>query len=235
MFANYLKLALRHMRRRPEFAAVNLAGLAIGLAACVLAVLFVQDEFAYDRFHSHVERIFEVRSEIGTGDDVLTLTTGGPIGPALASGFPEVEAATRLTKAEVVVRKDDQAILRNGLGVDPSFFAVFSFPLAKGDASSALGDPYSVILGRETARQLFGSKDPMGRTLSMKIGDETARPHGRQRSPVPGLCSKCEFQYHEIKQKKVESSCGDRLRWPFGRFVPIWRDRQTALMTAAGG
>jgi len=174
MFANYLKLALRHMRRRPEFAAVNLAGLAIGLAACVLAVLFVQDEFAFDRFHSHVERIFEVRSEIGTGDDVLTLTTGGPIGSELAAGFPEVEATTRLAKAEVVIRKDDQAILRNGLGVDPSFFNIFSFPLAEGDASSALGDPYSVILGRETARQLFGSEDPMGRTLSMKIEDETA-------------------------------------------------------------
>lgn len=174
MFMNYLKLALRHMRRRPEFAAVNLAGLAIGLAACILAVLFVQDEFAYDRFHSHVERIFEVRSEIGTGDEAISLTTSGPIGPALASGFPEVEAATRLAKTEVVIRKDDQAVLRDGLGVDPSFFTVFSFPLAMGDASGALGDPYSVILGRETARQLFGSEDPMGRTLSLKIGNEIA-------------------------------------------------------------
>lgn len=121
MFKSYLKLAFRHMRRRPEFAAVNVAGLAIGLAGCIMAVLFIRDEFDYDRFHSHVERIFEVRSEIGAGSDVITLETRGPVGPTLAAQFPEVEAATRLAGAEVVVRNGDQALLRNGLGIDPSF------------------------------------------------------------------------------------------------------------------
>jgi len=174
MIGSYLKLAVRLMRRRPLFTAVKIGGLAVGLAGCILAFLYVRDEYAFDRFHPQVERIFEVRSEIRMGDDALTLDTQGPVGPTLAASFPEVEAATRLAKAEAVVRTEDRVLLKNSLGVDPAFFAVFAFPLAEGDSASALRDPHSVILGRETARQIFGSEDPLGKTLSIKIGDETA-------------------------------------------------------------
>jgi len=174
MIGNYLKLALRHARRRPEFAAVNIGGLAIGLAGCILAFLFIRDEYAFDRFHSHIERIYEVRSRVGRENDWVYLITQGPVGPALASDFQEVEAATRADKAEVVVRAGEEAFLRNALGVDSSFFKVFSFPLAQGDADSALREPASVVLGWETARTYFGASNPIGRKLAIRIGDETA-------------------------------------------------------------
>jgi putative ABC transport system permease protein len=174
MIGNYLKLTLRHARRRPEFAAVNIGGLAVGLAGCILAFFFIRDEFAFDRFHSHVERIYEVKSKIRVRDNLVFKETMGPVGPTLAADFGEVEAATRLAKADVVVRAGENAFLRNGLGIDPSFFKVFNFPLVRGNSASALRDPYSVVLGRETARMCFGVSDPLGQTLSIKIRDETA-------------------------------------------------------------
>jgi putative ABC transport system permease protein len=194
MFMNYLKLAWRDARRRPGFALVNIGGLSIGLAACLLAFLFIRDEGAFDRFHHGVDRIYEVRSAIraiparpaspgtsGTGTisstwpgDEIYRETLGPVGPALAAGFPEVEAATRLAKAEVVVQAGEDIFLQTGLGVDPSFFDLFNFPLARGEAA-ALGQPDSVFLGREAARLCFGSEEKAwGRTLVIRVGDESA-------------------------------------------------------------
>lgn len=174
MFGSYLKLALRHMRRRPGFAAVNIGGLAVGLAGCILAFFFVWDELSFDRFHDRVDRIYEVKSKLRVENDLVFLETMGPVGPALAAEFQEVAAAVRLARAEVVVRAGDRIFLQDGLGTDPSFFDVFDFPLTRGDPATALRDPYSVILGREAARLCFGSSDPLGRTVSIKIGDETA-------------------------------------------------------------
>jgi putative ABC transport system permease protein len=174
MFTNYLKLTWRDARRRPGFALVNIGGLSIGLTACLLAFLFIRDEAAFDRFHDGVERIYEVRStlERGPGADVF-LETQGPVGPALAAGFPEVEAATRLAKTEVVVKAAGDSFLQSGLGVDPSFFDVFHFPLARGEAVSALAEPDSVVLSEAAARLCFGSEEAMGRTVVIRIGDET--------------------------------------------------------------
>jgi putative ABC transport system permease protein len=174
MFAGYLKLALRHSRRRPGLAAVNVGGLAVGLAGCVLAFFFVHDEFAYDRFHRRVDRVYEVKSKVGAGERTLSLETQGPVGPALAAEFPEVEAAVRLGRADVIVRAGGQAFIQDGLGADPSFFDVFSFPLTAGDPATALREPYSVVLGGEAARLCFGTADPVGRTVSIKVAGETA-------------------------------------------------------------
>ena len=172
MFGSYLKTALRHMRRRPHLAAVNIGGLALGLAGCILAVLFVRDEYAFDRFHPRLEDIFEVRSEVQVRNDMMSMETAGQVGPFLAATFPEVEAATRVLKVDTVIRKGDQAVMSRGLGVDPSFLRIFHFPLERGSAASALRDPSAVVLTRETARRLFGSADPVGQVLSVIIGKE---------------------------------------------------------------
>lgn len=174
MFGSYLKLALRHMRRRPGFTAVNVGGLAVGLAGCVLAFFFVWDELAFDRFHDRVDRIYEVKSRLGAGDDTVFLETQGPVGPALAAEFQEVAAATRLARADVVVQAGGKVILQDGLGADASFFEVFSFPLSRGDPATALREPYSIVLGQRAARLFFGTADPLGRTVSIKIANETA-------------------------------------------------------------
>jgi putative ABC transport system permease protein len=174
MIMNHLKLTLRRSARHPGFALVNVGGLSIGLAACILAFFFIRDEKAFDRFHAGVDRIYEVRSAKirgGTGGEVF-LETRGPVGPALAAEFPEVEAATRLAKSEVVLQAGDKVFLRTALGVDPSFFDVFSFPLAWGEAAAALASPDSVVLGEDVARMFFGAGDPVGRTIVLRAGDD---------------------------------------------------------------
>lgn len=175
MIRSYLTLTVRNMIRRPGFTIVDIGGLSIGLAACILAFFFIREESSFNRFHPHVERIHEVRSAVQIkGGSEFYKETQGPVGPALTADFPEVEAATRLAAAEVVVQVEDQVFLQRVLGVDPSFFDIFDFPLIRGDAATALRTPASVILGQAAARRCFGSSDPLGRTISIKIGDETA-------------------------------------------------------------
>lgn len=174
MIRNYLKLAMRNMRRRPGFTVVNIGGLSVGLACCILAFFFIRDEYSFDRFHTHIGRIYEVKSKIWVDEGApIFLETQGPVGPTIVADYPEVEAATRLAKTDVVVQAGEKIFLLDGLGADPSFFDVFSFPLTRGDAASALGTPNSVVLSKKTARLCFGSADPMGQTISIKIGNDT--------------------------------------------------------------
>ncbi|MDH4197401.1 MAG: ABC transporter permease [Candidatus Aminicenantes bacterium] len=193
MFGSYLKLALRRMRRRLGFTAVNIGGLAVGLAGCILAFFFVWDELSFDRFHDRADRIYEVKSKLRTGNDAVFLETMGPVGPTLAAEFPEVEAATRLARTDVVVRAGEKVLLLDSLGADPSFFDVFSFPLTRGDPATALRDPHSVVLGQEAARLCFGTSDPPGPNgLHQDRGrDVRLQGHGSRRRdtrPVePGL------------------------------------------------
>lgn len=174
MFRQYLKLALRNMRRRRSLTLVNAGGLAIGLACGILAFFFLRDEALYDGFHAGIDRIFEVKSLAthSKGHQVF-LETQGPAGPTLASGFPEVAAATRVAAADLVVRAGDRAFIQRGLGVDPSFLDIFSFPLSRGDPA-ALKNPDAVVLSDGAARRVFGAEDPVGRTISMTNGKETA-------------------------------------------------------------
>ncbi|MFC2157660.1 ABC transporter permease [Acidobacteriota bacterium] len=173
MIKEYLKLTLRHIRRRKGTAIVNIGGLAVGLAACILVFFFIRDEFSYDRFHKHIDSIYEVKSIITYGESTeVYMETQGPVGQALVSDFMEVEAATRMSKSEMIVKKDERIFRQKGIGVDPSFFDIFNFPLAAGNAASVLNNPDSVVLSAESARLLFGSSDPMGEMISIQIGDE---------------------------------------------------------------
>lgn len=219
MFRSYLKTALRHMRRRPHLAAVNIGGLAVGLAGCVLASLFIRDELATDRFHQGLDRIYEVRSEVDMPGDKVSLETQGQVGPLLASSFPEVEAAVRLKKIDAVIRVGDQPFLRKGLAVDPSFFSVFSFHLDRGDPAGILQDPSSVILSRETAQQLFGDSDPVGRVLAFVIGSETHEMKVESVADIPARSS-LDFGFlvplarvaPKIDQGETDAACFIRLR-----------------------
>ena len=175
MIKEYLKLTFRHIRRNKGTALVNIGGLAVGLAACILVFYFIRNEFSFDRFNTHIDSIYEVKSTVtySKGSPVY-LETEGPVGPTLAADFSEVEASTRLAAAQLIVQSGEKVFEQKGIGVDPSFFDVFSFPLIHGHAASALMNPDSVVLSMEAARLCFGSADPMGKMISIKIADETA-------------------------------------------------------------
>ena len=179
MLTNYLKIAWRNIRRQKGFAFINIAGLSVGIACCLLIFLYVRDELTYDRFHEHSDRIYRIVEERtspaqGTGRFAWT---AGPVAPTLAREFPEIQAATRFTKVygrQTVQRGDARLYVDDYLFAEPTFFDVFSFELLRGDPKTALTAPNSVILTERTARTYFGEEEAIGKTLTVEyLGDLT--------------------------------------------------------------
>ena len=172
MFANYLKVALRNLKNKPAYSLINVGGLAIGLTCCILILLYVQDELAFDGFHQHADRIYritEMRPSPDRGERSFA-NTMGPVGPALAADFPEITNSVRMRSrmgfGRIAVRRGENRFYEGDqLFVEPSFFEIFDFKLLQGDRATALREPLSVALTESSARKYFGSEDPMGQTL----------------------------------------------------------------------
>ena len=165
MLRNYLTTALRTLRRRPGFTALNIAGLALGLACCLSIGLYVRHELSYDQHHAEAERIHRV---VQNTDGDGTAWVGGAMAPLLAEDFPQIEEIVRFHRANTPVRRpDEQQIVeeRNFIYADSSAFDVFAFKLLKGDPATALARPGTVVLTEEAATRHFGAADPMGQTL----------------------------------------------------------------------
>jgi putative ABC transport system permease protein len=168
MLSNYLKTALRTLRRRPGYAVINITGLAVGLAACILIALFVRSEWAADRFHEAADRIFRVTyEEVNTPAMRHLPTISPPMGPALADEYPEVETFLRLRDSDrhLLAVGERQFYESQFLYADSTFFDLFSFPLAQGNPATALDAPNSMVLTAATAQKYFGDADPMGQTM----------------------------------------------------------------------
>ncbi len=172
MWKNYFKIAVRTLKRQKGYAFINIFGLALGIACCVLLFLYVQHEWTHDRFHEKAERIFRaVRVTTAPGGEQSLKASGpAPLAPALEATFPEVERAVRLADGGVSVQHEDTSFEEHVLYADSAFFAVFSFPLLRGDPQTALAEPNVVVLTEEAARTYFGTDDPMGQTLFVKFG-----------------------------------------------------------------
>ncbi len=168
MIKNYLKIALRTLQKHKGYAFINIFGLAIGLACCLLIVLFVRDELSYDRFHEKADRTYRiVRQE---RDLAPSVTPSALLGPALMETFPEVEHATRLIRswfAPLVSRDEDGFYEDRLFFTDAEFFNVFDFRLVRGDPATALNEPSSILLTETMARKYFGDEDPLGQTLTL--------------------------------------------------------------------
>ena len=171
MFSNYLKIALRNLRRNKVFTAINVLGLALGLATCMVILLFVQHELSYDRYNEKADQIVRVvikgRMQ---GDDLKEAHVMPPVAAALKKEYPEVLDATRIRNMGrpriaygARMFRDDQLAF-----VDSNFFRVFTLPLVKGNARTALLQPNSVVITREVAKKYFGDADPIGKVLVFK-------------------------------------------------------------------
>ena len=170
MLKNHLLLTFRALRRDKVHASLGGLSLATALACCALVALFARDELAYDRFHAHAERIAFVGQESLFGDEPTRFpSTPYPLADALVDGLPEVEAAvlTSLLPGEGRVRQPgwDRAKEARAVFVGPAFFEVFSFPLVRGDARTALAQPGTAIVTASASRRLFGAADPIGQTV----------------------------------------------------------------------
>ena len=171
MLKNYVKVALRNIRRYKVYSLINLAGLAAGMAACILILLWVQDELSYDRFHERAGDIYlALEHEAMSDGRVLTYPLFPPaFGPALEKDYPEVLKTVRLRSSRGrMVRVGETSFYEDGLVfADPELLTVFSFPLAAGNPRTALSDPGSILLTRKTAAKYFGDADPIGRVVEI--------------------------------------------------------------------
>jgi len=167
---NYVKTALRTIRRHKGYSLINVSGLAIGLTVCMLIVLWVLDEWSFDRFNTNASQIYRVyRNESATQKNSSSTLTPPPMAAALKSDFPEIIKATRFGYwHRQLVTYEDKSFNEPGFRyADPDFFDMFSFPLIKGNPETVLSNPYSVILTEKTAAKYFGEEDPIGKTLTV--------------------------------------------------------------------
>jgi hypothetical protein len=169
---NYVRVALRKMRRQKGYSAITIAGLAVGLACSVLMMLWVKDELSFDRFHTDRDSIYRLVTETKSENAVtLDARAPTPTGPAIKAEFPEVlESCRYRTNNNYGIRLGDKAFFDEVIGIaDPSFFTMFTFPLLQGDPKTALEGPRSVVVTESLARKLFGDEDPMGKTLIIGV------------------------------------------------------------------
>jgi putative ABC transport system permease protein len=166
MLHNYFKVALRNIVRHKGYSFINITGLAIGMACCILILLWVQDELSFDRFHENAGDIHRVIQDINFADHSTTWAiTQGPLGPALKNDFPEIADMARFTRRGMRLSYQER-IFDETLGMaDGSIFKMFTFPLLRGDPDTALADPFSLVLTEEMARKYFGEENPIGKIL----------------------------------------------------------------------
>ncbi len=196
MIRNYLKIAYRNLVRHKIYSFINISGLAIGIAFCILTFLYVRNEWTHDAFHENADRIYRVYAESSKAGivpavrRVLEEVEGGwadgtffrrvempiALGPALAEAFPDISAYVRLSQqrmheaSERVTRVTYKGVSFDEkiLLADPAFFDVFSFPLKFGDAQTALRKKNSVVISQEIARKYFGDDNPLGKQLAIR-------------------------------------------------------------------
>ncbi len=170
MFRNYLLIAWRNLRKNSLFSAIHIAGLALGVFACLSIYLYLAHQLRYDRFHVHGADIYRVNLATKWGEDEGKRgSTPPPVAGILMQELPEVMAATRLYSAPDVVLAGNQLFRETHIvATDTNFFRMFSFTLSQGDPKTALSQPNSVVLSEEMARKYFGNpQQAVGRTLQI--------------------------------------------------------------------
>ena len=176
MLKNYLKTAVRTLWRDRRFAAINVSGLAVGMAVCLLMLLFVRQHWRKDRFHAGADRIHRVTTVLPDGKHFAAAPP--PVGPALERRGAGVESVARLWQsAGALLRHGQDRFEERYLYADSSFFNVFDgFELARGSEALALAEPNTAVLTPQMARKLFGEKDPVGQTITLEAaGVDEAR------------------------------------------------------------
>jgi hypothetical protein len=169
MLKNYFKTAIRILFRHKGYSCLNIMGLAVGLAVCILIFLWVQDELSYDRFHTNADRIYRVieHEELSSGE-ILSYSQQGPaLAPILTAEFPEILESVRfrMMRDRLVQFEDLQFYERGFAFADPAILTMFTFPLKMGDAASVLEDPSSIVISENVAKKYFDGDVPLGKIL----------------------------------------------------------------------
>lgn len=168
MIRNYLTSILRYISRNKAFTAINVLGLSLGMMACMLITQFVLHEFSYDNFHTKSERIFRLQLDRYDKGELSTRWAAGAagIGPDLKTHFPEVEHYVRLRHSDALLSTGDVFFKEEGVYFgSEDFFKIFSVNLISGEDSTALKNPFTIVLSKSLAKKYFGNEDPIGKIL----------------------------------------------------------------------
>ena len=162
MFKNYAKLAFRSMRKHKGYSLINILGLAIGMACCILIFLWVQDEMSYDKFHAKADNLYQI-----TVSDERGTWTSSPwaLVPTLKKDFPEILKATWYGEWPVLMKYENNSYFEDAAIAGEDFFQMFTFPFIKGDPQTVFTNANSVVLTQTLAEKYFGTKNPMGETV----------------------------------------------------------------------
>ena len=181
LFSSYLKTAIRNLVRYRIYSAINIIGIAIGLAFCILTYLFVHHEWTYDTFHENADRIYRITAqEKGPIGDRVIGAVPLSLGPVISETFPNMQTV-RFSNDSGDISIEDRAF-RPLLGfVDPNFLDIFSFPLIYGDPANALKDKYSALITEKTAQKYFNKANPVGELLPIQ------REKGIQNYTITGI------------------------------------------------
>lgn len=186
LLPNFLKVIFRNFLRNKGYALINILGLAVGIASCILILIYISDEFNYDTFHEKSNRIHRVTTDTKWGDqEDISFTSPPPLGRVFTEQIPEVESSVRFYKPnDQILRKGDTYFKENKIfAVDSSFFNIFSFSLLEGNPESALIKPYSMIITPEIAQKYFGDEPALGESLQLGKDENSYTITGIVESP----------------------------------------------------
>jgi putative ABC transport system permease protein len=173
VITNYLKIAFRNLWRNKGFSAINILGLAIGMASALLILLWIQNEVSYDQFHEKKDRIYNAWNRASFSGALQSWsTTPKVLARTMEKDFPEVEQAARVNwPSNYLFSIGDKRLTVQGNIVDSNFLQIFSFPLLKGSPKNVLNDMHSVVVTETLAKKLFGNDDPMGKIVKLDNKD----------------------------------------------------------------
>ncbi len=169
MLLNYLKIALRNLKKNKGYSFINIFGLAVGIAGCIVILIYIQNELSYDKYNKNYDRIYRVHlSAKISNNELYPATSCAPCGPAFVNQIPEVENFVRIRNYGFpVVRYKDKAFSEEKFyWVDSSLFKIFTVHFIKGNPETALREPNSVVITKSIADKYFGDEDPIGKMLN---------------------------------------------------------------------
>jgi putative ABC transport system permease protein len=231
-----LKIALRNLLRHRLYTAINVGGLAVGLACTILIMLFVYNELTYDRFHRNAGAIFRVLTESKkpSGPPDVDAYTPIPMAPALRAEYPEILHAARFSTSGTIISAGSHSFAETVLCTDPDVFSMFDIEFIKGNPSTALKDPSEIVLTEPMAEKYFGSTDVVGRTLMMQTR-KTSESYtvAAVVKPMPANSSlRFDFLANLEKHPRYDFT---HARWSFSSGVSFIQLRPRASMSELEG